>query len=393
MGAINNLEFATRFTGELDKKFEQKSATGFFLDNNLRSKFVGAKTVIIPDVNFVGLANYDRAGGFTSGAVTVSQESYTMKMDRARSMQIDREDMDETGVANLAGQLMGEYVRTKVVPECDAYVISKLATLAKDRNNVVEGDIAKPIAAFNDLVTNVQEVVGYDEELVAFVTSKIYAQIINSTEITKQITVSDFKQGEISLKVKSINGVALIPVVAERMKTAYDFKTGEVGGFKPAANANETYMMVLPKRAAHLVKKCEKIRIFSPEQNLDADAYKFDYRIYYDVFVKKSQLDSIWVWLSPEINVTTQPTDKDVTVGNISGSLSVTATASAGTLTYQWYQAKDSAGNDAIKVKGATAKTMTIPTNLETGDYFYFVKVIVDGMASITSDIVTVTVS
>lgn len=393
MGTINSLEFATRFTGELDKKFAQKSATGFFLDNNLRSKFVGAKTVIIPDVNFVGLANYDRADGFTSGAVTVSQESYTMKMDRARSMQIDREDMDETGVANLAGQLMGEYVRTKVVPECDAYVISKLATLAKDRNNVVDGDITKPISTFNDLVTNVQEVVGYDEELVAFVTSKIYAQIINSTELTKQITVSDFKQGEINLKVKSINGVALIPVVAERMKTAYEFKTGEVGGFKPAASANETYMMVLPKRAAHLVKKCEKIRVFNPEQNLGADAYKFDYRIYYDVFVKKSQLDSIWAWLSPEINVTAQPTDKDVTAGSITGNLSITAAASTGTLTYQWYQAKDLAGNDAIRVKGATAKTLTIPTDLEAGKYFYFVKVIVDGMASITSDIVTVTVS
>ena len=393
MGVINSLEFAMRFTGELDKKFAQKSATGFFLDNNLMSKFVGAKTVIIPDVDFVGLANYDRANGFTTGAVTVSQESYTMKMDRARSMQIDREDMDETGVANLAGKIMGEYVRTKVVPECDAYVLSKLATLAKDRCNVVEGDINKPIAAFNELVTSVQEVVGYDEELVAFVTSKIYAQIMNSTELTKQITVSDFKQGEINLPVKTINGVALIPVVSERMKTAYEFNIGDVGGFRPADTANETYMMVVPKSAAHLVKKCEKIRIFEPGQNIDADAYKFDYRIYYDVFVKKSQLDSIWVWLSPEINITTQPTDKEVTAGNITGNLSVTATASAGTLTYQWYQASDVAGNNPVKVKGATTKTLTIPTDLGAGEYFYFVKIIVDGMASVISDVATVAVS
>ena len=392
MGVINSLEFAQKFTGELDKKFVQKSATGFFLDNNLRSKFVGAKTVIIPDVDFVGLANYDRANGFTSGAVTVSQESYTMKMDRARSMQIDREDMDEIGIANLAGQIMGEYVRTKVIPECDAYVISKLATLAKDRSNIINGDITKPIAAFNELITNVHEAVGYDEELVAFVTSNIYAQIMNSTELTKQITVSNFKQGDIDLAVKSLNGIALIPVVSERMKTSYDFKDGAVGGFVPSAKANETYIMVLPKKAAHLVKKSEKIRVFTPEQNLDADAYKFDYRIYYDVFVKKSQLDSVWAWLSPEITISTQPTDKEVTAGNITGSLSVTAT-STGTLTYQWYQATDAERRNGVKIAGATAKSLTIPTDLEAGEYHYYVKVIVDGIASIVSETATVTVS
>ena len=391
MGVINSLEFASKFTGELDKKFAQKSATGFFLDNNLRSKFVGAKTVLIPDVDFVGLANYDRANGFTSGAITVSQESYTMTMDRARSLQIDREDMDETGVANLAGQIMGEYIRTKVVPECDAYVLSKLATLAKGRSNVISGDASKPLAALNELITNVREVVGYDEELVAFVTNAMYAQVMNSTELSKQITASDFKQGEINLQVKSLNGVALLPVVAERMKTSYEFKTGAVGGFKPSGTANEIYMMVLPKKAAHLVKKCEKMRIFTPEQNLDADAYKFDYRIYYDVFVKKSNLDSVWAWLSPEISVTTQPADKEVTAGNISGTLSVTAT-STGTLAYQWYQASEPNGNGGVKIAGATAKSLTIPTDLTAGNYYYYVKVIVDGLASITSDVATVTV-
>ncbi len=126
--AINSIENATKYSSELDKMFAQKSATGFFADNALATKFVGAKTVIIPDVDFQGLADYDRDTGFTKGAITVANTSYTMKMDRARSLQIDREDMSETGIANLAGKILGEYVRTKVVPECDAYVISKLGS-------------------------------------------------------------------------------------------------------------------------------------------------------------------------------------------------------------------------------------------------------------------------
>ena len=390
--AINSIENVTKYSNELDRMFAQKSATGFFADNALSAKFVGAKTVIIPDVDFQGLADYDRDTGFTRGAITVSNTSYTMAMDRARSLQIDREDMDETGIANLAGQILGEYVRTKVVPECDAYVLSKLAGLAQSRANTLNGDASAPLETLINLINEVQAVVGYDEELVAFIDSYVYAAMQNSSEISNMITVSDFKQGEVNLKVKSLNGVALIPVVSERMKTAYTFQNNAAGGFVPADNARSIYMLVCPKKGAHLVKKTENMRIFTPEQNIDADAYKFDYRIYYDVFVAKSGLDAVWAWVSPQVNITSQPANKSVTEGSISGSISVTAN-STGTLTYQWYSCSDESGNDAVKIAGATSASMTIPTDLEAGKYFYFVKVILNGMAGINSKIATVTVA
>ncbi len=387
--SINSIENAIKYSSELDKMFAQKSATGFFADNALATKFVGAKTVIIPDVDFEGLADYDRDTGFSKGAINVSNTSYTMAMDRARSLQIDREDMDETGVANLAGKILGEYVRTKVVPECDAYVLSKLAGLAVSRSNTLEGDKDKPFEALCALINEVQSVVGYDEELVAFVDSYMFAALQNSAEISKMITISDFKQGDVSLKVKSINGVAIIPVVSERMKTAYNFGAN---GFTPAEKASEIYMLVCPKTAAHLVKKTENMRIFTPEQNIDADAYKFDYRIYYDVFVNKSGLDSIWAWVSPVINITSQPADVQVAEGSISGSLKVTAN-SAGTLTYQWYKCSNEGGANAVKIANATGSSMNIPTDLTEGKYYFFVKVIVNGMAGMTSEIATVTVA
>ncbi len=387
--SINSIENAVKYSSELDKMFAQKSVTGFFADNALAAKFVGAKTVIIPDVDFQGLADYDRDTGFTKGAITVSNSSYTMSMDRARSLQIDREDMDETGIANLAGKILGEYVRTKVVPECDAYVLSKLAGLAVARSNVIDGDVAKPFEALCSLINEVQSLVGYDEELVGFVDNYMYAAFQNSTEIAKLITVSDFKQGDISLKVKSINGVAIIPVASERMKTAYEFHDN---GFRPAQKSREIYMLVAPKTAAHLVKKTENMRIFTPEQNVEADAYKFDYRIYYDVFVNKNGLDAIWAWVSPEVAITTNLTDKNVTAGSITGSLSVTATSTAA-LTYQWYQCANESGANAVKLAGENTASMKIPTTLESGKYYYFVKVIADGVAGVNSAVATVTVS
>ena len=391
--SINSIENATRYSEELDRLFAQKSATGFFADNALAAKFVGAKTVIIPDIEFQGLADYDRNTGFSRGAITVSNSSYTMAMDRARSLQIDREDMDETGVAGLAGKILGEYVRTKVVPECDAYVISKLAGLAAARANLVEGDVDAPLATLGELISRVRENVGYDEELVAFVDSVMYARLMNSSEISKMLNVSDFEQGDITLQVRSLDGVAIIPVVSDRMKTAYDFDN-LTGGFAPQNNAKEVYMLVLPKAGAHLVKKTEQMRIFTPEQNIDADAYKFDYRIYYDVFVKKSGLDAVWGWISPSINITAQPASASKNAGNITGSVSVTAAATpAGALTYQWYKAIDEGRNGAVKIAGATSNSMAIPTDLEAGIHYYFVKITVDGLASTYSDVAVITVS
>ena len=387
--AINSIENAVRYAGELDKMFAQKSATGFFADNALATKFVGAKTVIIPDVDFQGLSDYDRDTGYTKGAITVSNTSYTMAMDRARSLQIDREDMDETGIANLAGKILGEYVRTKVVPECDAYVLSKLGGLALTRSNVIDGDIEKPYEALCKLINEVQSVVGYDEELVAFVDGYMFAALQNSTEISKMITVSDFKQGDISLKVKSINGVSLIPVVADRMKTAYTFNTGAAGGFAPIENAREIYMLVLPKTAAHLVKKTENMRIFTPDQNVDADAYKFDYRIYYDVFVKKSGTDAVWAWISPAVSILSVSDDVNTTARAVDAKLSVTA-ESEGELTYQWYKCADENKNRAIRLAGATSAEYELPENLDAGVHYYFAKITVDGMATTESRVIKV---
>ncbi len=389
--SINSIETAQMYAGELDKVFEAKSATAFFADNALRTKFVGAKTVIIPDVEFEGLSDYDRAGGFANGAVSVQNTSYTMSMDRARSLQIDREDMDETGIASLAGKILGEYVRTKVIPECDAYVISKLAKVAINKGNLLaQGSLDKPYEAFCSLVNEVQSIAGYDEELVCFMDSHAYAALCASSEISKLITVSDFKQGEVNLKVKSINGIAIIPVVSERMKTAYEFKNS---GFKAADGAREVFMLVLPKTAAHLVKKTEKMRIFTPEQNVDADAYKFDYRIYYDVFVKSTAADTVWGFISAPITISAEPQDVTVNEGAISESLTVSASTDEGsTLTYQWYKAENEKGRNATKITGETKETMDIPEDLEAGEYYFFVKVTADGTHTVSSDVATVTV-
>ena len=289
--ALNTLEFATKFSGELDKIVVQKAVTGFLADNVFRQKFVGAKTVIMPDIDFVGLADYDRDKGFARGATTINHQSFELTKDRGRQLMLDREDLDETGVANLAGQVLGEFARTKVVPEVDAYVLSKLAGVAKTQSNsTTESGTGKYFADFIEQINAIRAEIGHDEELVAFVDNSFHTGLITSDEFGKTIDVGSFKKGEVDTQVTRVNGVPIIPVADSRMKTSYTFGDN---GFAPAEDAKNIRLIVMPKKAASLVKKTETMRIFTPDQNKDADAYVFNYRLYYDVFVKKSNLNFI----------------------------------------------------------------------------------------------------
>lgn len=355
--SIQSIESQTKYAEELDKLFTQKSVTGFFADNALAAKFVGAKTVMIPDVEFQGLTDYDRENGFLKSSIKVSNTPYSLSMDRARSIHIDNQDLDETGIASLAGKVLGEYVRTKVVPECDAYVLSKLITIAsRQGNTIVPASEKKPFEVLNELITNVRNAIGFDEELVAFVNMSQYAKMLSSDEIGKMIIPSEFKKGDITLDINTYNGVPLIPVMNNLMRSDFRFRNDSEGGFDSLKGSN-ALVLVCPKKAVHLVKKTEKLRVFTPEQNIEADAYRFDYRVYYDAFVKNSELNSIWAAVTGNVEVRMILTDYYIPVGSrLVIETQILVDEDLGhTYKYQWFYSEN--------------KNLTAPVKLTEGDY------------------------
>ena len=297
---LNNI--SVKMTDVLDKAVAEKPVTGFLADNTLRGKFVGAKTVMIPEMNVSGLGNYDRDTGFVNGTVSVSATPFTLAMDRGRSFQLDREDHDESGVADLAGQILGEFVRTQVVPEVDAYVLSKLAGYAVTKNQTVTGTPAtEALKMLQKSIAAAQNAIGYDEELVAFVDGTMWQALQSSSDLSRMLVTSDFRKGELNTRVNSYNGVAILPVPDSRMKTAYTFNDGttegqEDGGFVPTDSAKSIGLLLIPRRAASLIKKTEQVRCFDPAHNLQADAWKMDYRLYYDVVLKNSLAKGIYTY-------------------------------------------------------------------------------------------------
>ena len=95
------------------------------------------------------------------------------------------------------------------------------------------------------------------------------------------------------------------------------------------------------------------------------------------------------------ITINTHPVSPAAfTYGNISGNLNVTASATGGELSYQWYRNTTPVNSGGTEIAGGTNISFTIPTNLETGTYYYFCEVRATGGAEPKrSDVATVTVN
>lgn len=74
------------------------------------------------------MGDYDRDNGYQRGSVTLEYETRKMTQDRGRLFQLDPMDINEANFIPTASAVMGEFQRTQVIPEIDAYRISKIAT-------------------------------------------------------------------------------------------------------------------------------------------------------------------------------------------------------------------------------------------------------------------------
>ena len=147
--AINTLEYAKNFQQSLDKQMLVGATSGWMEANAQNVKYNGGDTVKMPEISIGGLAKYDRDNGFNQGAVTLKYADYKLTQDRGRTFQLDSMDVDESNFVSSAGNVMGEFQRTQVIPEVDAFRYSKIAALAKgasretatftpDKTNVLE---------------------------------------------------------------------------------------------------------------------------------------------------------------------------------------------------------------------------------------------------------------
>lgn len=293
----NTIQYATLFQQALDKAAVAKLTSGWMDANAGQVIYNGGKEVKIPKINMDGLGDYSRANGFTQGLITLEYETKTMTQDRGRTFMLDSMDVNESNFVANATNVMGQFQATKVVPEIDAYRYSKIASLAiagnvaTGGNTITEENVLELLKAD---ITAIEDIVG-DIPLVITMATPIAALLDQSEKISKRLDVTEFTKGDVTTKVKSFDGHPIVKVPSARMKTAYVFYDGKTagqtaGGFTAAEGAKNINWIITPMYAPIAVNKTDKIRIFDPNTNQDADAWKLDYRKYHDLWIMDEAL-------------------------------------------------------------------------------------------------------
>lgn len=301
----NVLEYSKIFQPSLDKQVVQESTTGWMEANANLVKYNGGNEVKLPNILMDGLADYDRTTGFVGGDVTLEWKTYALTQDRGRTFSIDAMDVDETNFVVTAGTVMGEFQRTMVVPEIDAYRYSKLATLAIDASQtrsvaVTATDIVDQLLA--DL-NGMEDVIGA-KEVVITMNPILAGQLAKAGK--DYISKAMLAKGALSVEVQSFNDNAIVKAPSKLLKTAFEFNDGttvgqEAGGFKAAAGALDINWLISTKDAPIAISKTDKVRTFAPDTNQKADAWKIDYRKYHDLWVPDSKLTSIYANTKPAV--------------------------------------------------------------------------------------------
>lgn len=292
----NSIALAQRYAPLLDEVYKVSSRTAILDAPHV--EFTGANTVKVFKTSMDGLGNYSRNAGFVSGDVTGVWETLTLTKDRGREFIVDRMDNEET-LDMAFGTLAGEFIRTKVSPEVDAYVFSKLAgttgILAGTAADITIGTTDVPgliDAATKDM--NENEVP--TEGRILFVSETAYAGL--KAKISR---FTENRDRDINYNVDMYDDMRVIRVPQNRFYTAitmYDGTTSgqTVGGYvgTKTTGYNINFMIVHPSAVMKVMKHVLP-RIFAPDEYQAADAWAFQYRAYYDVFALENKVHGIYL--------------------------------------------------------------------------------------------------
>lgn len=267
-----------KYTDLLDEVYKNAAKTAVLeSDATLAQQGANANEIVIPKLDMDGLGDYDRNSGYVNGDVTMTNETVQFNYDRGRKFSIDAMDDEET-VGLAFGKLSSEFIRTKVVPEQDAFRFATYAKLAgtKETGTLATGD--EVLTALQNATSAMDDAEVPTEDRHLFITPAllIAAQNVDTT------------------KSRDILGAfaSITKVPQSRFYTAIDLKDGKTsgetsGGYAKHASTGESdpagkdiNFMVIEKSAILQFTKHNVNKAIAPEDNPDADAWIFNFREY-----------------------------------------------------------------------------------------------------------------
>lgn len=268
----NAIALFKKYIALLDEVYKLASLTSDLDgDSTLVRAGANANEILIPKIKMDGLADYSRNGGYVKGNVTLEMETVKFNYDRGRKFDVDAMDNEETaGVA--FGKLSSEFIRTKVVPEMDAFRFATYAGLTGISK--ISGTLADGAAVLEAILAAVSKM---DEDEVPQEDRYLY---ITPTLLNSVKALDTTKSREALEGFKKI-----VKVPQSRFYTAIKLKDGTTGGdeaghYEKAVGGKDINFMIVHKPAVIQYPKHTVNKIIVPEANQDSDGWLFFYRAY-----------------------------------------------------------------------------------------------------------------
>ncbi len=285
----NKITLAQNYSHLLDEVYKNASVTtDLVAPAELVRDGSSAKKVLYPMVDVSALGDYDRNSGYTDGSVSVDWTELEFTYDRGTKISVDTMDNQES--FDIAfGRASSELVRTKVVPESDAYTFAKIA--GKDNISTISAGVTYDTAeAFLADVAAGQSRLDEDEVpyegRILYVTPTLM-RMVQQLDTTKSREILDgFEK--------------VVKVPQSRFYTKIELMDGKsegelTGGYKKAADGNDINFMIVHKGAVIKIDKHVVSNVIAPENNPSSDSYILKYRKYGEVDVMKNKTAGIFL--------------------------------------------------------------------------------------------------
>jgi len=289
----NTIALAKSYVPNLDEIYKLSSLSAILTsDQGLARPGAKANEIIVPKISMSGLGDYSRSNGYAQGDVTLEWETVPFNYDRGRKFVVDVEDDEET-INTAFGRLGAEFMRTKVVPEVDAFTFAQLSAKAGTTISATLSsgtDVTAAITAANSTMDDAE--VPTDGRIL-FITATHRNAIEALDTIKSREMLARFSQ--------------IITVPQSRFYTAIDMLDGttsgeEAGGYtkhvstgaSDAAGADINFMIVHPSAVVKFSKRVVG-NVIPPELNSDSDGYIMKFREYDLVDVFDNKVKGVYV--------------------------------------------------------------------------------------------------
>ena len=282
-------------------------------ENSNRYRAGMGKTMYIPTVTVKGASDVNRnqiTGTFNRN-FNNEWQAVELQMDREWDTLVDPMDITETNdVANLAN-ITRAFVEQQKVPEMDAFLASKLAGYASQFGGVSTESLTSSsiLAEWDKALEYMTNQRINRDRVVGYFTPAAYKLLKQATGLTRFIEVTNGIR-DVDRNVARLDGVRIIEVPNDMMKTAYTFTEGWAVDTVNAAQIN--FMLVDPMAVAAPIKY--ETAMMSPPTAQNKGKYLYYERYYYGAFILDQRQAGVYAHLGAS------PTLGTLTVASVAGT-------------------------------------------------------------------------